>query len=342
MFNLTERQKHQIVGALVGLIVAAIGWATAFLTTSTVTQTVRSPAVLTAPSDATPRVEAQKQECPDKTAAVQPQSQPEEVPPPDCIATLSPGQLRGAVTPPPSIVDPASPSRDPPNGQFPSSALSAATGCSHGLAKDAAAAWNHVAVVVHDHTGYWLQSNGDASCYRTFQQQVDLRQYWCNQGNCSNAAVPGTSNHGWGLAVDAPPQTVSAIHNYSNGLFGQGYGSCSDAPWESWHIKYCGGYHGSDPGPYGKHAGPTFHAIKRGSSGDRVKTLTTRLALLAAPGPRKHFIKWDNRSRVCKKACVYGIRLFQRAEHLGVDGVVGPNTNDRLEARWRYYRKHHH
>lgn len=334
---MSKGQKRQLIGALVGLAIAAIGWATAYLSQPTIT--VRSPAVLTAPSDAAPRIDAQQDVCPDTTARVQPSSDPEPPPSPECTATLSPEQLRGAVVAPPSIVH-AGPG-DPPNGQFPPSSLAPATGCSRGLAKDAAAAWDHVAVIVHRHTGYWLQSNGDASCYRTYPQQVDLRNYWCDQGNCGNAAVPGTSNHGWGLAIDAPPQTVAYVKQYGHGLFGQGYGSCSDAPWEGWHIKYCGGYSGPDPGPYGKNAGPSFHPIKRGSSGDRVETLTRRLALLNAPGHRKHFIRWDNRSRKCGKVCVYGIRLFQRAEHLGVDGVYGPHTNERMNARWHYFKKRH-
>lgn len=228
------------------------------------------------------------------------------------------------------------------NGNLPSSALAPATGCTHGLAKTAAAAWNHVAVVVHDHTGYWLQSNGDASCYRTFQQQVDLRNYWCQHGNCGNAAVPGTSNHGWGLAVDAPPQTVAYIHQYSGGLFGQGNGSCSDAPWESWHVKYCGGYSGSDPGPYGSGGGHAFHVLHRGSHGPRVYELTTHLALLNdLNSKRPHYMKWSNRGHRCHKPCAYGIRKLQHDGKLTVDGKYGRKTARYQRHRWNQYTASH-
>ncbi len=40
------------------------------------------------------------------------------------------------------------------------------------------------------------------SCYRTYQEQAVLRKRWCDAGQCSMAALPGTSNHGWGKAVD--------------------------------------------------------------------------------------------------------------------------------------------
>ncbi len=40
------------------------------------------------------------------------------------------------------------------------------------------------------------------SCYRTFEMQQWWRDFYCFFGNCSMAAVPGTSVHGWGRAVD--------------------------------------------------------------------------------------------------------------------------------------------
>ncbi len=39
-------------------------------------------------------------------------------------------------------------------------------------------------------------------CYRDYATQVYWRNYWCNLGKCQMAAVPGTSNHGWGKAAD--------------------------------------------------------------------------------------------------------------------------------------------
>jgi hypothetical protein len=47
--------------------------------------------------------------------------------------------------------------------------------------------------------GFRLEHSG---CYRTYEQQVLLRETRCAQNRCEFAAVPGTSQHGWGLAVD--------------------------------------------------------------------------------------------------------------------------------------------
>jgi len=40
------------------------------------------------------------------------------------------------------------------------------------------------------------------SCYRTYEMQEWWRYYYCSKGLCGYAAVPGTSRHGWGRAVD--------------------------------------------------------------------------------------------------------------------------------------------
>jgi hypothetical protein len=44
------------------------------------------------------------------------------------------------------------------------------------------------------------------SCYRSYAGQVAERNYWCSLGLCQFAAVPGTSVHGWGKAVDFADQ----------------------------------------------------------------------------------------------------------------------------------------
>jgi hypothetical protein len=40
------------------------------------------------------------------------------------------------------------------------------------------------------------------SCYRSYDGQVWWRNFYCFFANCAMAAVPGTSVHGWGRAVD--------------------------------------------------------------------------------------------------------------------------------------------
>jgi hypothetical protein len=44
------------------------------------------------------------------------------------------------------------------------------------------------------------------SCYRSFEIQQWWRDWYCWIGNCGLAAVPGTSVHGWGRAVDFEDQ----------------------------------------------------------------------------------------------------------------------------------------
>jgi hypothetical protein len=50
-------------------------------------------------------------------------------------------------------------------------------------------------------------------CYRDYAGQVYERNYWCKLNICGNAAVPGTSNHGWGKAVDLRDQNGSLTWN---------------------------------------------------------------------------------------------------------------------------------
>ena len=40
------------------------------------------------------------------------------------------------------------------------------------------------------------------SCYRSYEMQEWWPNFYCFFGNCDLAAVPGTSIHGWGRAVD--------------------------------------------------------------------------------------------------------------------------------------------
>ena len=47
---------------------------------------------------------------------------------------------------------------------------------------------------------------GTSECYRDYAGQVYQRKAWCARGICANAAIPGTSNHGWGKAVDLHDQ----------------------------------------------------------------------------------------------------------------------------------------
>jgi hypothetical protein len=136
------------------------------------------------------------------------------------------------------------------NGKLPPSEL--APIAQGRLAVDAAAAWNAMNVEAR-RRGCELLPTGSMSSYRTYDQQVYLwREYQAGRG--SLAARPGSSNHGWGLAVDAANKQMWDMI----ARIGAPYGwqkQWSDAPNEAWHHSYRKGiYRGPDPGPYGRQA----------------------------------------------------------------------------------------
>ena len=133
------------------------------------------------------------------------------------------------------------------NGKLPDSALSPIA--QGQLRHDAAASWNAMNVKARS-LGVQLAPTGSMSSYRTYAQQVYLyNEYRAGRGNL--AAVPGSSNHGWGLAVDLATQEMRSMVD----RIGQPYGwskKTSDAPSEWWHIKWVeGSWKGVDVGPYG-------------------------------------------------------------------------------------------
>jgi hypothetical protein len=133
------------------------------------------------------------------------------------------------------------------NGKLPASEL--APIAQGQLATAAAAAWNAMNIEAR-RRGIELLPTGSMSSYRTLEQQ----QYLYNQyqtGRGSLAAIPGTSNHGWGLAVDVATQQMRTMIDQIGAPYGWSK-KTSDAPSEWWHLKYLAGiYHGPDPGPYG-------------------------------------------------------------------------------------------
>jgi len=82
------------------------------------------------------------------------------------------------------------------NGALPSSMLTTVNNCM--VARSAA---NSLRELLKAATAAKVNLYG-GSCYRDYAGQVAAREAWCEQGACQMAAVPGTSNHGWGKAVD--------------------------------------------------------------------------------------------------------------------------------------------
>ena len=177
------------------------------------------------------------------------------------------------------------------------------------LRKDAAARWNSMNYARRKRGLSTILPNGSQSSYRTFAGQVAMKAMWTRAGRPQNAATPGTSNHGWGLAVDANnPAGVNAS--------GAPYGwqkKWSDAPWEPWHFKWAG---------FGKVIRPKYYerTIKRGAHGYIVVRLKRKLAKLKYRKRRPIYGEWFD------KNTVGDVKKFQRDHHLTADGVVGPKT----------------
>lgn len=76
---------------------------------------------------------------------------------------------------------------------------------------------------------------GITDSYRSYEAQVDVaaRKGLYSQGGL--AAVPGTSDHGWGMAVDLKLDDAAQSWMRANG--GR-YGFVEDTPREPWHWAY--------------------------------------------------------------------------------------------------------
>jgi hypothetical protein len=82
---------------------------------------------------------------------------------------------------------------------------------------------------------------GPASSARTYAQQLGLKNFWVSQGHPEKAATPGTSNHGWAIAVDMlgpQAQAWMLIHGLK---FGWSHDEGARVG-EPWHYRYIGGY----------------------------------------------------------------------------------------------------
>jgi hypothetical protein len=138
----------------------------------------------------------------------------------------------------------SSPAHAYQNGALPQSELSPIyyPGATVYLQKDAAAAWNAMREYCRAR-GVDIYVKGPNSAYRTIAQQKLMKKLYG-----SNAATPGTSNHGLGIAVDLATQEMRRAIDKWGAQFGWSK-KWSDAAWEWWHIKYKPGvWHGTNPG----------------------------------------------------------------------------------------------
>ncbi len=117
------------------------------------------------------------------------------------------------------------------NGRIPPDALAPIGVGEHRLARDAATAFARMRT---DAAAAGVNV-GVADSYRSFDAQVDLARRKGLYSNGGLAAAPGTSNHGWGLAVDVD---VDARGQAWLGDNAWRYGFAEDTPREPWHWGY--------------------------------------------------------------------------------------------------------
>ena len=117
------------------------------------------------------------------------------------------------------------------NGRIPASALTPIGPGGHRLAAPAAAAFAELqAAARRDGVDFAVTDS-----YRSYDAQVDLarRKGLYSQGGL--AAQPGTSSHGWGLAVDLDLDATAQAWMRANAAR---FGFVEDTPREPWHWAF--------------------------------------------------------------------------------------------------------
>lgn len=131
------------------------------------------------------------------------------------------------------------------NGRIPASALVSLLGVQ--LRADAAA------MLAQLSAAFKAQYGRDIRCaqgYRDYAGQVAMKAMWASRGMPNNAAAPGTSNHGLGLAVDvAGPESQAGTEQHDwlvanaprfGWLWPCNMRPGGIGPHESWHFEFQG------------------------------------------------------------------------------------------------------
>jgi hypothetical protein len=175
------------------------------------------------------------------------------------------------------------------------------------LQTDAAAAWN----ACRDYCkaqGMDIYPSGPISAYRSYEEQVQAKAEYG-----SNAATPGTSNHGLGMAVDLDTTAMRAVIDKYGAQFGYSK-SWSDASWEWWHILYKPGVWNGSSAVSG---GGGSVVLQVGSMGPAVVSLQQAL------DQNGESITADGDFGPATRAAVED---FQQKHGLTADGIAGPET----------------
>jgi D-alanyl-D-alanine dipeptidase len=201
------------------------------------------------------------------------------------------------------------------NGRIPRAALSPITRAANGeqayLAHNAAKAFMAMNAESEHRFGVTLRVTSARTAYRPYSDQVFFwNLYVSGRGNL--AARPGSSNHGYGVAVDLANPRMRSIVDQIGAKYGWAK-KWSDAPSEWWHIKYRPGvWNGKSP--YA--AKPT---VKPGATGKKAVQLKKAM--------HKHGLKkFKVHTPVYGPTAVAAIKRLQKKHHLKADGIVGAKT----------------
>jgi hypothetical protein len=229
------------------------------------------------------------------------------------------------------------------NGRIPGSLLCGIPGNNQKLRCDAARPWNAMHKAAKQLFGTLIAPCYGACAYRDITNQYRVRNEACRTGRRYMAAVPGTSNHGLGIAVDlgdggrgrmrAAIDRIGARFGFSK--------RCSDASWEPWHIKYNPGCTGSTfkAGSSRRAAckgtrigGKCYHTLRRGHArGHKPEVRLVQRVL------DRHCLNTPQHGKLTR-AVRSDVKTFQRSARVRADGVVGART-------WRpllRHRRHNH
>ena len=219
----------------------------------------------------------------------------------------------------------------PANGRLAANELSLIPGGS--LRQDAAEAWLAMRRRIAKEHGIWICPTSPRTSYRSF---ADQEHFWrlYTSGRGALAARPGTSNHGWGIAVDLPrPEMASALravaHEYGWGIAGGRLSS--DAPSEWWHCTFHPGvYKRTAPAPERVHPYRLMSDKERHARDVLVRQ--RRIARRAGGWSAVDGRHLEKAKRAKKDLRQYAINIRVAAER------TGWNENDR-RARFDYINK---
>jgi GH25 family lysozyme M1 (1,4-beta-N-acetylmuramidase) len=178
-------------------------------------------------------------------------------------------------------------------------------------AREAAASWNTMRLFLLHRYGALgdIYPEGPLGAYRNYAGQV-----LCRKQFGSNAAVPGTSNHGLGHAVDVASHHMADLIDEHGGVFGWHHW---DAKWEWWHREYDGGFHRPDPGPDKQNP-----VLRKGSGGPGQDTYVARMQRRLNTLQHVGLDDDGDFGSDTDKA----VRAFQRSRSLRGNGIVAATT----------------